>query len=92
MDRPSFIGCLSASAAVSLLAGCAALREPAPDEPALVRPPARRPNIILIMADDVGIEGFGCYGGTSYETPAIDGLARDGVRFAQCAGDRWAGA
>ncbi|MGB7325866.1 MAG: sulfatase-like hydrolase/transferase [Rubripirellula sp.] len=39
------------------------------------------PNIVLIMADDVGIEGLGCYGGVSYRTPALDGLARDGVRF-----------
>jgi arylsulfatase A-like enzyme len=36
------------------------------------------------MADDIGIEGFGCYGGTSYDTPMIDALARDGVRFTQC--------
>lgn len=82
-NRP-FIGCLSASATVSLLAGCAALREPAIDESAMDRSPAERPNIILIMADDIGIEGFGCYGGTSYEMPAIDRLARDGVRFTQC--------
>lgn len=43
-----------------------------------------RPNIVLIMADDVGVEGFGCYGGTSYETPRIDHLAATGVRFSQC--------
>ena len=30
---------------------------------------AKRPNVLLIMADGVGIEGFGCYGGSSYETP-----------------------
>jgi arylsulfatase A len=41
----------------------------------------RKPNIVLIMADDVGIEGFGCYGGTSYKTPNIDKLAEDGLRF-----------
>jgi len=41
----------------------------------------RRPNIILIMADDIGIEGFGCYGGTSFETPNLDRMARDGLRF-----------
>ncbi len=33
------------------------------------------------MADDVGIEGFGCYGGTSYKTPHIDALAAGGLRF-----------
>ena len=44
-------------------------------------PAAKRPNIILIMADDIGVEGIGCYGGTSYATPAIDQLAKQGVRF-----------
>ena len=42
---------------------------------------AKPPNILLIMADDVGIEGFGCYGGSSYSTPYIDKLAKDGMRF-----------
>ena len=41
----------------------------------------RRPNIVLIMADDVGVEGLGCYGGLSYKTPALDQLASDGLRF-----------
>lgn len=40
-----------------------------------------RPNIVLIMADDIGVEGIGCYGGTSYNTPALDQLATQGVRF-----------
>ena len=40
-----------------------------------------RPNILLILADDIGIEGFGCYGGTSYRTPHIDKLAEGGIRF-----------
>ncbi|MFT5126030.1 MAG: arylsulfatase A [Kiritimatiellia bacterium] len=42
---------------------------------------ADKPNILLIMADDIGIEGFGCYGGTSYKTPNIDALAKTGLRF-----------
>ncbi len=43
-----------------------------------------RPNIILIMADDLGYECLGCNGGTSYKTPALDELARTGVRFERC--------
>lgn len=42
---------------------------------------SNRPNIILIMADDVGIEGLGSYGGTSYRTPKLDRLATEGLRF-----------
>jgi len=41
----------------------------------------KRPNVLLIMADDVGIDGFGCYGGSSYATPQIDALAANGMRF-----------
>jgi arylsulfatase A-like enzyme len=42
---------------------------------------ADRPNIILILADDMGTETVGCYGGTSYQTPNIDRLAASGLRF-----------
>jgi len=41
-------------------------------------------NVVVIMADDVGVEAFGCYGGTSYETPRIDRMAAEGVRFRHC--------
>ena len=40
-----------------------------------------RPNIVLIMADDVGYEAFGAYGSEQYETPRIDELAEKGMRF-----------
>lgn len=41
----------------------------------------QRPNIILIMADDLGFETIGANGGTSYSTPNIDKLAAEGIRF-----------
>lgn len=41
----------------------------------------KRPNILLIMADDLGFECLGSYGGKSYQTPALDALAAEGVRF-----------
>lgn len=40
-----------------------------------------RPNIIFIMADDLGAECLGCYGGQDYDTPRLDGLARTGLQF-----------
>ncbi len=40
-----------------------------------------RPNIVLIMADDVGIDGLSCYGSDTYETPNLDRLAMSGIRF-----------
>ena len=44
----------------------------------------RKPNVVLIMADDVSWEAFGCYGTEDYRTPNIDALAKQGVRFAHC--------
>lgn len=45
---------------------------------------AAQPNIILIMADDLGYETIGANGGTSYKTPHLDKLASGGVRFTHC--------
>ena len=56
---------------VAVLVRVAAL--PAADTPA-------KPNIVLIFADDFGYGDPSCYGGTLVPTPAIDSLARDGVR------------
>lgn len=44
----------------------------------------RRPNLILIMADDLGFESLGCNGGRDYATPNLDRLAAEGMRFTQC--------
>jgi arylsulfatase A-like enzyme len=41
----------------------------------------RKPNIIVIMADDIGYGDIGCYGATAVPTPHIDRLAAGGVRF-----------
>lgn len=52
--------------------------------PVRADPTDERPNIVLIMADDVGSECFGCYGSEQYATPHIDRLARQGLRFTHC--------
>ena len=48
---------------------------------------ADRPNIVLILADDLGINDLGCYGRKEHATPNLDRLASEGVRFtsAYCA-------
>ena len=45
---------------------------------------ADKPNVVLIMADDVSWEAFGCYGAQDYQTPHIDELAAKGIRFNHC--------
>ena len=42
---------------------------------------ARPPNVVIVFADDLGYGDLGCYGGRVTATPAIDSLARDGIRF-----------
>ncbi|MBT5207115.1 MAG: sulfatase-like hydrolase/transferase, partial [Acidimicrobiaceae bacterium] len=41
----------------------------------------RRPNVILINCDDLGYGDLGCYGSTQHDTPALDRMADEGVRF-----------
>jgi arylsulfatase A len=40
-----------------------------------------KPNVVFILADDLGVECLSAYGGTSHKTPNIDRLAKEGMRF-----------
>jgi arylsulfatase A len=46
--------------------------------------PARPHNFIVILADDLGAKELGCYGSTRHQTPRIDRLAAEGIRFETC--------
>ena len=46
-------------------------------------PPVARPNVVLIVADDHRNDALGCYGNPVIQTPHLDALARDGIRFSQ---------
>ena len=67
MNRRAFLG---AAAAASTAAPLPAQQSPSP-----------RTNVLMILADDIGYECLGCYGGGSYRTPNLDRLAGQGVRF-----------
>jgi len=45
------------------------------------RPPQLKPNFIFILADDLGVHQLGCYGSQYYETPHLDRLASQGMKF-----------
>src|SRR5262245_12724527 len=67
LSRPGFVGLL---AGLVLTAASAPAAEPPP-----------RTNIVFILADDLGWTDLGCQGSKYYETPNIDRLARQGIRF-----------
>jgi len=49
-----------------------------------VAPTGQKPNIVLIMADDMGFETIGVDGSIEYSTPVIDRIANRGIRFTHC--------
>ncbi|MFW5858079.1 MAG: arylsulfatase, partial [Planctomycetota bacterium] len=53
-----------------------------PVDPAAAGSEAARPNIVIILVDDMGFSDIGCYG-SEIRTPHLDGLAEGGVRFTQ---------
>ncbi|MBI1896499.1 MAG: sulfatase [Acidobacteria bacterium] len=49
--------------------------------PAAAAPQERPDNVLFILIDDMGVKDLGCYGNAVFETPNIDRLAREGMRF-----------
>ncbi|MDD4425203.1 MAG: arylsulfatase [Mariniphaga sp.] len=68
---------ISASGIVLLSATAALLTVSCSEKP----DPPRKPNIIYIMADDMGYNDLGCYGAPRIQTPNIDQMAAEGIRF-----------
>ncbi|MEZ6071012.1 MAG: sulfatase-like hydrolase/transferase [Pirellulales bacterium] len=66
-------------APLMIVQGAAATCASAQTEPAFTE---HRPNIVVILIDDLGTEWLGCYGGDAALTPRIDALAQSGTRFA----------
>src|SRR5688500_17248879 len=68
MNLPNTLRALPLLLAIALFADA----QPAP-------PP--RPNVIFVLADDLGLGDVGCYGGTVAATPNLDRMAKEGTRF-----------
>lgn len=65
---------------ILLLVGCVLL----PPSLATAAEPSGQPNLVFILADDLGWGDLGCYGQTKIKTPNLDKLADSGVRFTHC--------
>jgi arylsulfatase A-like enzyme len=63
------------------LAGVLGAAAVAATRPALAQASGRKPNILYIMADDLGYADLSCYGRREYETPVLDRLASQGMMF-----------
>ncbi|MCX5683524.1 MAG: sulfatase-like hydrolase/transferase, partial [Planctomycetota bacterium] len=75
MNRREFLGVLGAGAAAFVLPRCLGVAEAA--APAA----ARKPNVLFILADDLGWRDTSLYGSTFYETPNLERLAARGMMF-----------
>ena len=68
-----------------LALGCPAIAENATAQTAEpIQGQDNRPNVVFILADDLGYGDIGCYGQKRFETPNIDSLAAQGMRFTRC--------
>ena len=43
----------------------------------------KQPNVVIIVADDLGYGDLSCYGATAIKTPGMDRVANEGIRFTQ---------
>ena len=87
LNRRQFSKLVAAGAAGLALPQAARAQQPSPTpqvrSQAASRSNAARPNIVFIMADDLGYNHLGCYGQEKIKTPHLDQLAAEGVRFTQ---------
>ncbi len=65
------------------LAGMSAAALALPNSLKAFAPNEKKPNVIFILADDLGYADLSCYGQTKFKTPNIDKLAKEGIRFLQ---------
>ncbi len=72
------------SVASAAIGSAAALSAPGARSRAQGDASVKRPNIIFILADDLGYGDLGCYGQKMIQTPSIDRMATEGVRFTDC--------
>src|SRR5690606_11083649 len=63
------------------LAGALGTAALATADPTLAQASGRKPNVLFIMADDLGYADLGCYGRCDYTTPVLDRLASEGMMF-----------
>jgi arylsulfatase len=82
MNRREFIKIIAGGATNLALPGCIFAGEDSRESEGGRAKAAKRPNIVLIMVDDMGFSDIGCYGGEVH-TPNLDRLATGGLRFAQ---------
>ncbi|MCP5396055.1 MAG: sulfatase-like hydrolase/transferase [Sphingomonadaceae bacterium] len=68
--RTALAGAAGTAALAMTMAGCRSTQKP-----------ARKPNFLFIMADDLGYADLSCYGRQEYKTPVLDSLAAQGMQF-----------
>lgn len=76
IGRREFLKAMGIGAAAVTFGGCAALKKTG-----VCRPERELPNFVIIFTDDQGYADVGCYGAEGFETPNLDRMAAEGIRF-----------
>ena len=83
MRRRDFLKAVGFGAAAAAWTKARAAGKIEAERPSAGPASGRRPNIVLVLVDDMGWTDVGCYGSTYYQTPNIDRLCREGMKFTQ---------
>ena len=78
INRREFLTMAAGGAAAAMMPSCSYNNESADSDGA-----SKRPNIIFILADDLGYGDLGCYGQQKIRTPSLDRMSAEGIRFTQ---------
>ncbi len=76
LDRREFLKAIGIGAAAVTFGGCAAV-----EKTRACRPSREPPNVVIIFTDDQGYADVGCYGAEGFQTPNLDRMAAEGMRF-----------
>ncbi len=81
LNRREFLRTIGIGAAAAMFDGCASMKKAPVCRPARKPLRGKLPNVVIIFTDDQGYADVGCYGAEGFQTPNLDRMATEGMRF-----------